>query len=122
MTLLATLTAHASTVVMMIVVFFAWSLLQWIGKHYRLEALQKQQGKALRTASSATHAVQNVRRWRQVQCMVVSHDDANGFIQGIELLKPKHRALCQELPQLSKSLYQSSTLHPVDFTTKRVHR
>jgi poly-beta-1,6-N-acetyl-D-glucosamine biosynthesis protein PgaD len=117
--LLATLTAHASTVVIMIAAFFAWSLLQWVGKHYRREALQKQHENA---PSSATHTVQNVRRWRQVQCMVVSHDDANGFIQGIELLKPKHRALCQELPQLSKSLYQPSTLHPVDFIAKRVHR
>ncbi len=117
--LLATLTAHASTVVIMIAAFFAWSLLQWVGKRYRREALQKQQENA---PNSATHTVQNVRRWRQVQCMVISHDDANGFIQHIEMLKPKNRAICEELPRLSRTLLQPSTLHPVDFISKKAQR
>jgi poly-beta-1,6-N-acetyl-D-glucosamine biosynthesis protein PgaD len=88
--LLATLTSHASTVAIMIAVFLAWSLLQWAGKHYRHTALREQQVNAS-SLSPVVHADQDLRRWRHVQCMVVNHDDASGFIQQVEILKVKSK-------------------------------
>jgi len=86
--LLATLTGHASVLGIMIAAFVAWSLLQWLSKSYRHEALQKRLVNVLCQASLTAHAVQNLPLCQKEQCMVVSHNDASGFIQYVEIIKP----------------------------------
>jgi poly-beta-1,6-N-acetyl-D-glucosamine biosynthesis protein PgaD len=91
MVLLATLTTHASVLVILIAAFFAWSMLQWLGKLYRHDALHKQQVNGPHVASPSVHTSQDVQSWQQAQSMVVSHDDASGYIHQVEILKPKSK-------------------------------
>jgi poly-beta-1,6-N-acetyl-D-glucosamine biosynthesis protein PgaD len=96
--LLVTLGTHATMVGIMVVAFFAWSLLQWLGKRYRHQALRKQQAGALCPPSSPAKVAQNLRGWQQAQCLVVSHDSAGGIIQQVKILKPKNRMVRREFP------------------------
>ena len=86
MELIATLGSHAAMVFVMIAVFFAWSLLQWLGKHHRHRALRKRQTKPSLPVSPAAYNQQDVKNWRQAQHMVVTHDDASGYIYQVEIL------------------------------------
>lgn len=83
--LATTLGGHAGMVFIMIAVFFAWSLLQWLGKPYRKLALQKHQLKMKKSLSTA-HTALDVRRWQHAQNMVVSHDEGNGLIKQVKVL------------------------------------
>jgi poly-beta-1,6-N-acetyl-D-glucosamine biosynthesis protein PgaD len=85
MELIVTLGSHAATVFAMIAVFVAWSLLQWIGKHHRYHALQKQKIKPSIPVSPAAYKKQDEKNWRQAKSMVVSHDNASGHIYKVEI-------------------------------------
>jgi poly-beta-1,6-N-acetyl-D-glucosamine biosynthesis protein PgaD len=94
--LLATLINHGSMVIVMMGIFLTWSLLQVLGKRYRWNALQKGQVKWVRPALPSAHTAQNMHRWQQTQCMVVSHNDASGNIQQVEILKLKNKVVEQK--------------------------
>ena len=87
--LIATLGSHAATVLIMIAAFFAWSLLQWLGKQHRQEALQKQQIKHVAPVSFIN---QEEKIWRHAQRVVVSHDDNNGQIKLVDVVQFKKQA------------------------------
>jgi poly-beta-1,6-N-acetyl-D-glucosamine biosynthesis protein PgaD len=122
--LLATLANHASTVVIMILVFVGWALLQWAGKRYRREALQKRQTHVPTSslALPAIRVVNDMQRWQQAQTVIVSHDDASGFIKRVEILKPENWVA--PLKYRSAYLYAvSATSIPlIDKVTKRSSR
>jgi poly-beta-1,6-N-acetyl-D-glucosamine biosynthesis protein PgaD len=97
--LLKTLVSHGSVVVIMILAFFGWSLLQFFGKRSRREALRKQEVKWPCTVVSPTaQETQDMRRWRHVQCLVVTHDNAGGFITQVEIVKAKSQVTQGKLP------------------------
>ncbi|MEQ1560130.1 MAG: poly-beta-1,6-N-acetyl-D-glucosamine biosynthesis protein PgaD [Methyloglobulus sp.] len=85
MELIVTLGSHAEMVFAMIAVFVAWSLLQWIGKHHRHHALQKQKIKPSIPVLPAVYKQQDEKNWRQAKSMVVSHDNASGHIYKVEI-------------------------------------
>jgi poly-beta-1,6-N-acetyl-D-glucosamine biosynthesis protein PgaD len=87
--LLASLTAHATVVVITITAFFAWSLLQWKGKRYRSEALEKQRANSPLPVLPLPHSMQHINYWRSVQSMVVSHHETSGLVQKVDILRTK---------------------------------
>jgi poly-beta-1,6-N-acetyl-D-glucosamine biosynthesis protein PgaD len=91
--LIATLSSHVLIVFIMIAVFFAWSLLQWLGKHHRHQALQKQQVEHAIPVSPVAFIKQDEKVWRHAQRMVVSHDDNNGQIKVVDVLKFKKQGI-----------------------------
>ncbi len=84
--LIVTLGSHAAMVLAMIGVFIAWSLLQWIGKHHRRQALQKQHIKTSSPVPAAACKKQDEKNWRQAKSMVVSHDNASGYIYKVDII------------------------------------
>jgi poly-beta-1,6-N-acetyl-D-glucosamine biosynthesis protein PgaD len=87
--LLTTMVNHATVVLIMIGAFFAWSLLQWLGQNNRFEALQKHQANMLKRPTPMTYAALDFHRYQSAQSMVVSHDDTNGSINGVAIIKNK---------------------------------
>lgn len=85
--LLATLSNHAATVLFIVAAFFAWSLLQALGKHYRYTAFQKRISKNSFHTSSNEQGAYNLSSLRHTQAMVVSHDDNSGAIVQVELAR-----------------------------------
>jgi biofilm PGA synthesis protein PgaD len=90
MALTATLASHAGMVVIMIGVFFGWSLLQFLGKRHRNEILQKYQASVPNQRVSDIHSAIELKYWQHAQSMVVSHDEINGFIKRVEILNSKN--------------------------------
>jgi poly-beta-1,6-N-acetyl-D-glucosamine biosynthesis protein PgaD len=80
--LVATLVNHASVIVIMIGAFFAWSVLQWTSKHFRYNALNKQQRPSKQTLS---HPAVDKLHYQCAQSMRVNHD-ANGLINRVEII------------------------------------
>ena len=85
--LFATLTAHASVIVILIAAFLAWALLQWWRTCKHRHTLQKQPLRCHRPALLAKPAGQEVNDWRQAQRMVVIHEEGSGLIQHIDILR-----------------------------------
>ncbi len=84
--LLEVLGSHMSVVMAMIAVFFAWSVLQWLGKPYRSLALQKRQATLKLPVSSKPRYRNAMEDWRQAQCIVVNHDENSGSIKQVDIL------------------------------------
>lgn len=99
--LFTTLSSHAAMVFVMIAVFFTWSLLQWIGKHHRSQALQIMQINPSSPVIPSAYKKQDVKIWRQAKSMVVSHDNASGSIYQVEIINSASKITFKKCHQLS---------------------
>lgn len=98
--LMSTLSAHASVVMIVVTAFFAWSLLQWLGKCFRHQSLRKRQVNVPYSLTPAIHTKEMVKSWRHAQNMVVSHDEAGGNIQFVDVIIPKKQTVSRVYPSL----------------------
>ncbi len=120
--LVTTLASHAGMVVIMILIFIGWSLLQWIGKRYRREAIQKWPSKVLRSLIlPATKPSQDMLCWQHVQSMVVRHDDTSGLIQRVEILKGKSKIAQREYPSPYLGNLLPNSKRQFDFIVRSIH-
>lgn len=85
--LFATMTTHASTMVILIVAFLAWILLRWWGTGKHRHTLREQSLRWHHPVLLAKPTGQEVDAWRQAQRMVVTHDEDSGLIQHIDILE-----------------------------------
>jgi poly-beta-1,6-N-acetyl-D-glucosamine biosynthesis protein PgaD len=112
MALVTTLSAHASMVAVMIGFFISWAILQWAGKKHRRIALQKKQISSVRQQQNPAHSATDLQRWKQAQCMVISHDDAGGIIQEVSVVNNNSRALLIRYPNMRVSHNDHSKIMP----------
>ena len=85
--LFATMTAHASTMVILIAAFLAWTLLRWWGTGKHRHTLREQSLRQRHPVLLVKPDEQEVNAWRQAQRMVVTHDEGSGLIQHIDILR-----------------------------------
>ena len=95
-----TLQNHLSIVVTMIALFLAWSVLQWIGKHQRLQALNQQ--KITHIRSFATHKPQELALWQKTKSMTISHDK-NGAIQLVKITPVRCQQIFHQISNVNES-------------------
>jgi poly-beta-1,6-N-acetyl-D-glucosamine biosynthesis protein PgaD len=81
--LLTTLVNHAEVVLIIVGVFFAWSILQWLGQRNRFDLLQNHHVMKPKSISR----VLDIQHYQYAQSMVVSHDDINGLIKRVAIIK-----------------------------------
>jgi poly-beta-1,6-N-acetyl-D-glucosamine biosynthesis protein PgaD len=85
-TLLATLAAHATTVMALVGVFFVWALLQWRNNSNQRPALLEQAIPLDRMARSVRLSERDLASCQRAQRMVVTHDDDRGWIRRVDVL------------------------------------
>jgi poly-beta-1,6-N-acetyl-D-glucosamine biosynthesis protein PgaD len=112
MALGTTLSAHASMVAVMIGFVISWAILQWAGKKHRRIALQKKGISSVRQQQNPAHSATDLQRWKQAQCMVVSHDDAGGIIERVNVVNHYSKAVLIHCPSISVSSKANPTINP----------
>jgi poly-beta-1,6-N-acetyl-D-glucosamine biosynthesis protein PgaD len=105
LTMTNTLRSHMNMVAVMIGLFLAWSILQWIGKQHRLQALNHKK------AHKKEQDIPDIQRLHQAKSMIVFHDK-NGMIQLVKLTptacqQPNH--VITKVSKNSASYYSNKT-------------
>lgn len=79
-----TLSIHMLAIACVIIAFLLWAILQWLGKHNRLQAIDNQ------NISVSYKNLSHIEQSQVAQCVLVSHDDVTGSINRVQIVNPKN--------------------------------
>lgn len=85
--LFATMTTYATTIVILITAFLAWTLLQWWGTCKHSHTLRKHSLHWRQPVQLVKPAGEEVNAWRRARRMVVFHEECSGLIQHIDIFR-----------------------------------